>query len=86
MRNPFKKKPRQPVVNYESEVNFYSMGFQNRDAVEEIMKQLIDHEYLTTSPTTGEYMSAIRMADVYRVLCDYYDVNPQEPEYSDYVK
>ena len=86
MRNLFKKKPQVPVVNYESEVNFYSMGFQNKDLVEEVMKQLIEHEYLTTSPTTGEYMSAIRVADVYRILCDYYDVDPKETEYSDYVK
>lgn len=86
MKNPFKKKVQQPMVNYESEVNFYSMGFTNKEAVEEVMAALVDHEYLTTSPTTGEYMSAIRMADVYRVLCDYYEVDPKETEYSDYVE
>lgn len=84
MKNPFKKTIQQPIVDYEGEVNFYSMGFSSKEVVEEIMKHLVEHEYVSSSPTTGEPISAIRMTDIYRVICDYYDVDPKETEYSDY--
>lgn len=80
----FKKKKQQPIVDYESEVNFYTMGFSSKEAVEEIMKKAVEHEFVSNSPTTGEPISVLRASDIYRVICEYYDVDPKETEYSDY--
>lgn len=84
MKGIFKKKKQQPIVNYESEVNFYTMGFSSKEAVEEIMKKAVEHEFVSNSPTTGEPISVLRASDIYRVICEYYDVDPKETEYSDY--
>lgn len=84
MKGIFKKKKQQPIVDYEGEVNFYTMGFSSKEAVEEIMKKVVEHEFVSNSPTTGEPISVLRASDIYRVICEYYDVDPKETEYSDY--
>lgn len=56
----------------------------NKKTVNDLMKQVTDREYVTVSPLDGEYMSVIRSEDVMAILCEYFNVNGKETEYSDY--
>ena len=66
----------------EQEVN--DMGDKVKQTVEELFENLIEHEYVGTSPIDGSPVGSIRATDVYRVICDYFNVDPKDTEWSDY--
>lgn len=56
----------------------------NTQKVEEIFEAILEHEFNAVSPLDGSPVATVRSADVYNVLCSYFDVDPKETDWSDY--
>lgn len=78
-----KNKPAEPTQE-EPIVEEVEIMPDNKQTVNDIMKRITDREYVTVSPIDGEYMSVIRSEDVMSILCDYFNVDGKDTEYSDY--
>ena len=52
--------------------------------VEEIMEDMELDAYISSSPHTGEPMSAIRLTDVYKIICKAMGVDPKQTRYKYY--
>lgn len=68
-----------------TEVEVSNLSDKSKQTVEELFEELSEHEFVSSSPLDGSPLATIRMSDVYRVLCEYFNVDPKETEWRDYM-
>lgn len=61
-----------------------AMDKENIKKVEELMEKMELDAYISSSPHTGEPISAIRLHDVYDILCKGLGVDPKSTRYEYY--
>lgn len=52
--------------------------------VEDLMDAITNFEFVMTSPIDGSPISVMRAEDVYRALCQAYNVDPKKTSFSSY--
>ena len=84
MKGFFRKQTQQADATYPAPGDLITCGFDSKEAVEEIMNQIEERAFMTPSPITGEPLDAVRLSDIYSVLCEFFDHDPQDSDYSHY--
>lgn len=84
MKGFFRKQTQEADVQYPAPGDLITCGYDSKEAVEEIMTQIEERAFMTSSPITGEPLDAVRLSDIYAVLCEFFDHDPHDSEYSHY--
>lgn len=61
-----------------------AMNEEAKKKIEDIMEKIEADAYISSSPHTGEPMSAIRLTDVYNILCKAFGVEAKDTRYKYY--
>ena len=79
----FKSKQKQ-APNYEVDPTIERREINYKKEAEELFGRIIDMAFVSSSPITGEPIDVVRTSDICRIVCDYFNVNPNSTIFAHY--
>lgn len=78
----FKKEKVMP--NYEVDPSITTITVDRKKEVEELFAYILEHSFVSSSLITGEPIDAVRTSDIYKEICKFFNVKPEDTEFSSY--
>ena len=66
-------------------MTFGAEKLDRKNIIEEVFGDVIETCFTMPSPATGEMISAIRLTDLYKILCEKLEVNQEDTCYKEYI-
>lgn len=69
---------------YEIDPTIPIITIDRKKEVEELFSYILEHSFVSSSLITGEPIDAVRTSDIYKEICKFFNVKPEDTEFSSY--